>query len=283
MGHRGRDLGIRHEGRTSHRELVQDDSEPVEIRPRVGFLASALLGREVGDRPEDRARRGDVVRGERGFGDPEVGNLQRPVVGDENVSRFHVTVDDAVPVGVGERVADAATDGGYAFRRQRTLVAQEVFEGPSPTVLHHDVLQIGLTARGFGTGVVDRDDVGMRQSSRGQRLSPESLQERVVLREVRMQDLDGDGPRQHVIARLPDRCHAAFRDVRLQDVAPGDRVEFWGHVEVEVRLLPGAGLTVHGGAGPLLGRPDPLDDQGIGHARQSDVDDPLRADPGPLP
>ena len=71
---------------------------PIEYRSERAStgLALRLLGREVLRRAHDRARLGHV-RGA-GAGDPEVGDLDAPVVVDQHVLRLEVAVHDAALV-----------------------------------------------------------------------------------------------------------------------------------------------------------------------------------------
>ena len=76
------------------------------------------------------------------------------------------------------------------------------------------------------TGVVNGNYVWMSQARSGESLSAESFDEGVVLCEVLVQDLYGDGPGEHVVACAPNLGHAPACNAFLEGVALGksDRV-----------------------------------------------------------
>ncbi len=83
--------------------VVERGPERPDVAGRGGALAGGHLGSEVARRAGDEARlgQGDVRLGTR---DAEVAELQEAVAGDQHVAGLHVAVDDAGPVGGGERV-----------------------------------------------------------------------------------------------------------------------------------------------------------------------------------
>ena len=122
MCHRRCNRSVGLEGRTSRQQLVKQHAGGVDVRRCSRVLALDLLGREVSDRPEDRAGCGDIALRERRFGDSEVGNFERSIVGKQDVLRFDVSMNDVVAMCVGERVAD---------HRQRSNMRPQVPSGRS--------------------------------------------------------------------------------------------------------------------------------------------------------
>ena len=60
---------------------------------------------------------------------PKSATLTRPVVGDQDVLGLDVAVDQAGPVGGGERRETGSTSGQRAGRRHRALLADHVAQG----------------------------------------------------------------------------------------------------------------------------------------------------------
>jgi hypothetical protein len=91
----------------SGEHLVEDRAEREEIGPRVGGPALGLLGRHVGWSPDDRTSLGEpeslslvAGRGAVGalFRESEIKQLDHPILGDEDVRRLEVAMDDALEV-----------------------------------------------------------------------------------------------------------------------------------------------------------------------------------------
>src|SRR5690606_8511353 len=99
-----------------------------------------LLRREVGRRPHDRARLGEVVgvAAAHGAGDAEVGDLDLALGGDEHVARLDVAVHDAVAVGEVEGGGDVGGDVGGTVGVQPPLGPQDLGQAAPPHVLHDD-------------------------------------------------------------------------------------------------------------------------------------------------
>src|SRR5690606_26021340 len=89
------------EGRAPGQELVEQAAHGVEVGAAVDVETLRLLGREVAGGAHHRLRlghrRGGV--GQRP-GDPEVHDLDRALVGDHDVGRLDVPVDEPALVGV---------------------------------------------------------------------------------------------------------------------------------------------------------------------------------------
>lgn len=186
---------------------VQHDASRIEVGPLVDALASNLLGRHVGGRADDcpRLRQAAAVE----MGDAEIGDLDPPAAGQDDVRRLDVAMDDAVLVAVLQPGEQPRHDHRHLIRRQRLPRQQPGTERGALDVLHDDVGEL------FGLAVVvDADDVGTVQPSGGLGLAAETAAERGVLRilVVQRQRLDrhpaGDGR----VPRFVDGPHRAAAD-----------------------------------------------------------------------
>ena len=79
-------------------------------------------------------------------------------------------MDDAVPMGVAERIAGMGEDRLYHGDVQRADVTNDRIEGPSLHVLHDEIQDVLAFLDG-----IDRNDVGMAQGGGGARLPLEPL------------------------------------------------------------------------------------------------------------
>jgi hypothetical protein len=167
--------------------LVEDDAQAVEVGAAVDRLGLDLLGREVLGGAEERALLGQVGRLGR-LGDAEVAHLHPPVLGQQDVGRLDVPVDQARGVGHRQRPRHLGGDVGGHPRVDRAVV-EPLAQGLAPHQLHDDRLDAVVAAR-----VVDVDDRRVRELGDGDRLVPEPGDERLVGREVLVQDLERDRP-----------------------------------------------------------------------------------------
>jgi len=146
----------------------------------------------------------------------------------------------------GQRLQQTQPDLRDPARRQRTVRLDHLGEGPAVHQLHDDP-RVAVHLH----HVVDGDDPGMLEHRQRPRLAPGPLPQHGVLvgRHVlgRLQLLDGDVPSQHLVARPPDRAHAAPAQGSKQPVPVGDTTI--GH------LAPGDGTA--GGEGHITARSAP--------------------------
>ena len=86
-------------------QFEQQDSGRVDVRPGVGGARDDLLGCDIADGPDQHPGLRLLARA-LGAGQTEVGDLDLPVVGEQDVLRLHVAMDQAGPVGRAERRED---------------------------------------------------------------------------------------------------------------------------------------------------------------------------------
>ena len=146
-------------------------------------------------------------------GDPEIGHHAAAVMGEQDVLRLHVPVDDALLVGVLQRPRGLPRD------------AQRLPAGPSALPLESVPHRLALDVRHGEpetpcrlARVVDRNDVGVLQPGRELDLAKEALGAHPV-RRYGIEDLERDLAVVAEIPGEPDRRHAALAQSALDGVA----------------------------------------------------------------
>ena len=214
-------LGVERHAAGQH--LVEDDPDRVQVRAGVDGLALRLLGRQVLRGAHHRARLGHVRRA--GARDAEVGDLDAALLVDHHVVRLDVAVDDPALVGVAGGAQDLQHDVDRRLRRRRAALADDVLERAPADQLHRDVVgAVPLAA------VEDADDAGVLQARRAGRLAPEALDERDVLGQVAVEQLERDAAPELLVLGLVDVGHPAGAELGDDLVAAVDhRVGLDGH------------------------------------------------------
>jgi len=213
-------LGL--EGRLPRDHLEDHDAEGVEVAARedVALVAEAL-GRHVARAPEELAGAGEarVVRGQR---DPEVDDLHDgPVVlaaAHEDVLGLHVAVDDAEVVGAAEPARDLQAEHDDLLHREALSAEQALVEGLALEELHGEEGDPLVRE----TGVVELDDVGVREGGGALRLATEALAQELVVGEAVVEDLHRDVALPGGVVRAVDGRHPAAAEDLHQRVAAGD-------------------------------------------------------------
>ena len=141
------------------------------------------------------------------LGQPEIQHLHAAVARHHDVLRLQIAVDDPQRVRRRDPLGRLRGDIEQPAQRQRPAVD----DGPEGFALHQLRDDVGLPV--VLADIVDRDDVGMIERGERPGFLLEPLPAHGIARDVRRQDLDGDGPVQPLIARPPDFAHAAFAEL----------------------------------------------------------------------
>ncbi len=219
-------------------ELVEDHAHGVDVGPGVGAALDDELGCDVRDGPDEDAGRGVLGGGAHRLGQPEVGDLDPAVVGDEDVLGLDVTVDQAGAVRGRQCGHHRLEQREGAGGRERRLLADGVTQRVAGDQLHGQEDGAVVVAL-----VEDRHDVGVRELRRRPGLGHEAGRELVVVTETGVHHLHRDGAVEPQVGGLVDGRHAAAGDPRPDHVAavehPAGQVVRGVEGRV-VRLLVGA-------------------------------------------
>ena len=144
--------------------------ERVEVGLAGDVVAERLLGRDVVGRAEHAPVGGQALLVERA-GDPEVGDLGRALLVDQDVLGLDVAVDDVARVRGAERARDLDRVGHRLGDRQAAAAADALLERLALDVLEDDVGAAVVLAR-----VDHADDVRVRELGDRARLAAEALE-----------------------------------------------------------------------------------------------------------
>ncbi len=212
-----RDAVVPDEGRSPGQHLVEHHTQRVEVGARCDVPSHRLLGRHVGGGADDGALLGEprAIQRER---QTEIAQHRRTVLGEPDIPRLEIAVDDRPCVRVLEGDADLLGDAQGFLDGQAMLrrLAQAALEVAARHVLAHDVELRALLAH-----VVDGDDVGLvAEPSHRLRLAPYAREPRLV--ETLGLD-EGEGhvaSDQRVVCQV-DPLLAALAEKALHPVAAG--------------------------------------------------------------
>ena len=153
-----------------------------QIGALIDRLAHRLLGRHEGDLPFDHAGAGVLALVHR-LGDAEVGQLHLALIGQQDVVRADVAVNDPerrLPFGLGVRIGERAADLGRDV--QRELARQPHAGGRRPVEDAPEIPAVDQLERQEVTAGADAEiqhlrDVAVRQAHRDVRLVDEHVAE----------------------------------------------------------------------------------------------------------
>ena len=203
--------------RVAGERVVERGAERPDVRGLVGGRPGGHLGREVGRGAGDEAGLGQRRVGLRP-GDPEVGQLHRPLGRDQHVGRLDVAVHDPRGVGRRERVGRLTHERCGLVGREGTVALDQRAEGDALDVLHDEPRLVAL-----GHQVVDRDHVGMVEARGEARLPLRALEVGRRRAGHHADPLERDLAPEHRVATEPDRAHATAPDLSTALVPASDQ------------------------------------------------------------
>jgi hypothetical protein len=172
-------------GKTPGQQFVEDHSERPDVATFVHEFPEELLGGHIGHRTDRGALTGEPGLG-RTLRDPEIDDLDLPRVGEDEIGRLDVAVDNTPEVGMGEPGGNLLSQreslseldrAAFDFRRESLALA----EG------HHEE-QVAL--RGLGD-LENRADVGMIERGSCTGFPKEPLTGEALL-PAKLKELEGD-------------------------------------------------------------------------------------------
>ena len=200
----------RRERRLAGEAPVQHSAQAVEVGPDVGQVGVlGLLRGHVFERAEQHARLGEPLADV--LGQAEVEQLGVVALGDQDVGRLDVAVDEATGVGGRQGRRDLVGELARPADGQRAAGADQRFQVRPVHELHDQVMQDRLAGpRAVGLAGIERgDDVRVPQRADGPHLGAEPQQQPRVLVRRERQHLDRRRPaEQHVLGPVDD-AHAA--------------------------------------------------------------------------
>ena len=202
-------------GPRARQAFVQHARQRIHVRAYIDVPALEPLGGHVRHGSERASGRGQPGVAGRA-GQAEVDQVGEVTVGDQDVGRFDVPVDQARFVRGIQRGRDLV-DNRYGQRRIQRLAAiaedrPEVLALDQPHVQVEAVLDLAET--------VDRHHMRFVDARRGLRLPPEPLLEGDVLGQMRGQHLQRDDAVGLGVVGQVDLAHSAAADQLLQLIVP---------------------------------------------------------------
>ncbi len=184
-------------------ELVQHDPERVDVRLGADLAPLGLLGRQIAECPEDRADLRHARLLDRA-GNPEVGDLDDPVRGAQEVRRLQVAVHDPVSVCVREAGGDVGGCGPGQLPALERAAGQQLHDDARAAVELGDV--------------VGAHEVRVMELRSDARFAQEPGPEVLVAREVRGEHLERDRPLELLVPAGVDDGHAAPAELPVDAV-----------------------------------------------------------------
>ena len=202
--------------RLTDEHLVEDTAERVDVGARVELGAASLFRAHVGRRPHADARLCQRAGADRAR-DAEVGDEGMPV-GEQNVLRLDVPVNDSAAVGVVERGGNLPRDPDGFVHGDLALAIQPVAQAFALDKRHREPQVAGGFAR-----VVQAEDVRVLEPRGQADLLLESLGSQ-GRGDFRMEHLQGDGPLVTEVLREEDGRKPAASELALDTILAAECV-----------------------------------------------------------
>ena len=247
------------EGWHTHQQLVKQDAERVDVGARINILtrrqglfrAHILRSSDERSHAREHSVRGQLV-GER-LGYAEIDNLRcRPAIhlGDQNVRRFQVAVDDGFLM----RVLDAFTnmlEEFQSFTNTEFVIIAVCRDRNTRDVLHHEVRR----SLGSGAGVEHFSDGGVVHQGQSLAFGLEAGDHFAAV-QTGFDQFERDAPA-HGLLLLgqPDLAHAALADFLQQVIAANNGRGSLTGVQAPHAVLVDAGCDIRAEA--LFSRREP--------------------------
>jgi hypothetical protein len=235
--------GVRGERAAAGEQLVEHETERVDVTPDGRLAAGELLRRHIGRGALAGRRALDCGRPP---SQTEVGDPRAPAAVDHHVRRLEVPVNDPLLVGRGEPGADLPRELRGLLTRQPADPEEQRREILAVHVLHRDeVLSLGLS------DVVHAADVGVRHPARVAHLVEQQGKQLGILHELGRQELEGHRLSELEVVGAVDLAHAAPAQQAAHPVPLGD--DRAGDVALGRRLrdpATAAGARGHGPSRP---------------------------------
>ncbi len=230
------------EGTMPDDHLVEHHPQRPEVGPRVDLIAANLFGRHVGRRPNRRVRRGQLLAAHE-FGQPEIENLDDPLLGHQHVPGLEVPVHDPALVRGSQSLRDLSSQIEHLRRRNRT--PPDPLVEAVPAIARHDDEQ--LARRGF-TDLVNVADVDVVEGGGGLGFLDEAMSGGRVGDSVGRQELQRDGPAESQVLGLEHHTHSSAADLaKKSELARDDPA---GILVAGTRHHGPRRLVLHGGWAP---------------------------------
>ena len=191
---------------------MQHGTKAVQVGPAIHPLAAHPFRTHVVGRADHSAGTHEALAPAAAAGDAEVGQHRSAVVAQQDVVGRHVTVHDALPVRIVERLGDLPHDAQRKGDRVGTAVNRA--HRATGQVFHGDV----VVPTGMAD-VVDADHMTMLQPGGNARLAQEMLGKRRVREQARQQDLQRNITVDRFLPGQIDGCHAALPQLPQQAIA----------------------------------------------------------------
>ena len=202
--------------------MIEGAAEPVHVGAVIELCAEALFGSHVVRRAHDGSLAGEAQLGVTRPGEAEIGDLERARLGEEQVRRLDVTVDDAGALRVAEP-ARRLHEQEPALLRIEPLAAEERrLERRAAHELHRKVERRAPAAVGRSIAdEVDLHDVARHEARLRLRLADEAPARLGIGRELFVQELDRHLAIEREIARGEDGAHGARAEALEEEAIDG--------------------------------------------------------------